>query len=626
MISYLLNQSESFQTSENKFDELNRRTQPFLYKNRQLEGQKEKISSECDLGQEKVIRENMETQLKRKNDEFDSIKFIKKIISLSLNALEEEYQENLKQHNHKDQYSQISLVLQIVDQSDIEAFQLPPTVQQCSQTYKKTHKKPKNKKNKVDSQKKTQKNQTFTQKYHPQQPQIEQQMKQKQFNSSSPQNSHMMKSQTTSQKQQIFTSLNQNINQKCKKDSSDLDGQFGHIGAVSTTTGNSQSESDDCLLQQDENNQKNKSLLRKNNKEKYKKKNYNNMEKVGNKQYPYSTQTTPIKHKQLNLNKSKTQDIDEFVNNIQVKSFQNKIRKRICFNRLHYIISMNSDLNIYAYGSFETGLDLDVSDVDIGILGTQTLSYNQIANFLQSINLILKQTQFLVNSKLIQSHMPILKLELNPKTEFYNDDAYIQQNWQSFHLDQEDPGKIIQVDLTWIYQWSNIYNNPHLGFASTTIIKDWVIRFYWYRDIMLILKYLLKSKNLNDAHTGGISSFCLSIMLAAIYMCKHYTQNDKKQILLDFLKKYGTSFDPLKEGIYIDGYGQQNPFIALEECPPYNPLTIYSPINYQIISQKAIRFPEIQEEFKKLYEYLMKSNKIQDYFDIPKEMNQQLFI
>lgn len=30
---------------------------------------------------------------------------------------------------------------------------------------------------------------------------------------------------------------------------------------------------------------------------------------------------------------------------------------------------MNSNLNIYAYGSFETGLDLDVSDVDIGIWG-----------------------------------------------------------------------------------------------------------------------------------------------------------------------------------------------------------------------------------------------------------------
>ncbi|CAD8174494.1 unnamed protein product [Paramecium octaurelia] len=627
MISYTLNQCASFQINENKFEEVNRETKTSHHKKRQVECQKEKLASESTQEQEGFIGRKMKQQIKRKNDEFDSITCIKNIISLSLSVLEEEHQINYEQQNPKELYSQQDLSLKIVDQSDIEAFQLPPTAQQFQQQNKKAQKKTRNKKNKVDSQQKTQKNQTLTQKQHPQQPQIEQMIKDKQYNQASSQNSHKLKEQTTSSKQQVLTSLNQIENiQKCKNESSDLDAQFSHIGAVSTTTGNSQSESDDCLLQQDENNLKDLSLQKQSNKEKYKKKNYNNIEKVGKKQYPYSPQTTPIKRKQLNLNKSKTQDIDEFINNIQIKSFQNKIRKRICFNRLHYIISTNSDLNIYAYGSFETGLDLDVSDVDIGIWGTQTLSYNQIVNFLQQINSMLKQTPFLVQSKLIQSQMPILKLELNPKTEFYSDNAYIQQNWQSFHLEQQDPGKIIQVDLTWIYQWNNIYNNPHLGFASTTIIKDWVIRFYWYRETMLILKYLLKSKNLNDAHTGGISSFCLSIMLTAIYMCKHYTQHDKKQILLDFLKKYATQFDPLKEGIYIDGYGQQNPFIALDECPPYNPLTIYSPINYQIISHKAIRFPEIQEAFRRLYEHLMKSNKIQEFFDIPQQVNQQLFI
>ncbi|CAK81638.1 unnamed protein product (macronuclear) [Paramecium tetraurelia] len=559
MISYTLNQCASFQISENKFEEVTRETKTSCHKKRQVECYQQKLTSECAQEQEGFIGRKMKQQFKRKNDEFDSITCIRNIISLSLSVLEEEHHINYEQQNPKEFYSQQDLSFKIVDYGDIEGFQLPPTAQLFQQQNKKPQKRTKSKKIKVDSQQKAQKNQTLTQKQHPQHPQIEQQIKDKQYNQASSQNSHKLKEQTTSQRQQVLKSLNQIENiQKCKNESSDFDAQFSHIGAVSTTTGNSQSESDDCLLQQDEKDLKDTSLQKQSNKEKYKKKNYNNIEKVGKKQYPNSPLTTPIKRKQLNLNKSKRQDIDEFLNNIKIKSFQNKIRKRICFNRLHYIISTNSDLNIYAYGSFETGLDLDVSDVDIGIWGTQTQSYNQIVNFLQQINSLLKQTPFLVQSKLIQSHMPILKLELNPKTEFYNDKAYIQQNWQSFHLDQQDPGKIIQVDLTWIYQWNNIYNNPHLGFASTTIIKDWVNRFYWYRETILILKFLLKSKNLNDAHTGGISSFCLSIMLTAIYMCKHYTQNDKKLILLDFLKKYATQFDPLKEGIYIDGYGYKN--------------------------------------------------------------------
>ncbi|CAD8183392.1 unnamed protein product [Paramecium pentaurelia] len=623
------NQSTSCQMNECKNNETIKGTKQFRSKNNQIDNQKEKSQLECRKDSEGTNQGNSKAILKKKNEEFDENTCIKNIMSLSLSIINEELQFNCQQQNQKEQISEQCKVIQNCDQNDIDSFQLPPTAQQFPTQKQKSHKKAKNRKNKTDSSLKLPKNQTLTQKQYPQQPQIQQQSKEKQHNQLTPQGSHKIKQQLTQQKQkkQLSSTQIENCEQENKKDSADFDTQFSHIGARSTTAGNSQSESDDCLQQSYENKQIELSAQKLSSREKTKKKNYNNNgEKVGDKQYPHSTQTTPIKRKQLNIVKSKTYDIDELSNYIQQKSYQNRIRKQICLNRLNYLIYTNYHLNMYPYGSFETGLDLEISDVDVGIWGSQNLTYIQIVSFLQLLNTTLKQTPFLIKSKLIQSHMPILKLELNPKSSFYDDDQHIKQNWSYFHLDQNDQGKIIQVDISWIYQWSNVYNNPHLGFASTTIIKDWISRFVWYRDIMLILKHLVKSKNLNDAHTGGISSFCLSIMLAAIYMCKHYTQNDKKQILLDFLKKYGTQFDPLKEGIYIDSYGQQHPFIALEECPPYNPLTIYSPINYQVISQKVHRFLEIQEEFKQLYEHLSKSNKIQDYFDLPLQVNQPLFI
>ncbi|CAD8068677.1 unnamed protein product [Paramecium primaurelia] len=616
----------SNQINECKQNETIKGTKQFRSKNTQIDNQKDKSQPEFRKDSEGTNQGNSKTISKKKSEEFDVNTYIKNIICLSLSVVNEELQFNCQQQTQKEQNSEHSNVLQICDQEDIDLFQLPPTAQQFPTQKQKCHKKAKNRKNKIDSQLRILKNQTLTEKQQPQQPEIQQQSKEKQYNQLSPQESYKIKQQISQQKSRNQVSLTQieNNEQENKKDPTDIDAQFSHIGARSTTAGNSQSESDDCLQQQDENKLCAQKLS---SRDKQKKKHYNNNgEKVGDKQYPHSTQTTPIKKKQLNLVKSKTYDIDELLNIIQQKSYQNRVRKQVCLNRLNYLIYTNYNLNIYPYGSFETGLDLEISDVDVGIWGSQNLNYSQIVSFLQLLNNTLKQTPFLIKSKLIQGHMPILKLELNPKSNFYDEDYQIQQNWSYFHLDQNDQGKIIQVDITWIYQWSNIYNNPHLGFASTTIVKDWVGRFVWYRDIMLILKHLIKSKNLNDAHTGGISSFCLSIMLAAIYLCKHYTQNDKKQILLDFLKKYGTQFDPLKEGIYIDNYGQQNPFITLEECPPYNPLTIYSPINYQIISQKAHRFLEIQEEFKQLYEYLTKSNKIQDYFDLPLQVNQPLFI
>ncbi|CAK74288.1 unnamed protein product (macronuclear) [Paramecium tetraurelia] len=616
----------SNQINECKNNETIKGTKQFRSKNTQLDNQKEKSQPECKKDSEGTNQGNSKAISKKKSDEYEANTIIKNIVCLSLSIVNEELQFNCQQQIQQEQISEHRKVLQICDQEDIDSFQLPPTDQQFPQQKQKSHKKTKNRKNKKDPQARISKNQTLTQKQQPQQPPIQQQSKEKQFHQLSPQESNKIKQQIAQSKTRKQPSITQieKCEQENKKDSADFDAQFSHIGARSTTAGNSQSESDDCLQQSDENKQSAQKLS---SRDKPKKKNYNNNgEKVGDKQYPHSTQTTPIKRKKLNLTKSKTHDIDELSSAILQKSYQNRIRKQICLNRLNYLIYTNYHLNMYPYGSFETGLDLEISDVDVGVWGSQNLSYAQIVSFLQLLNNTLKQTPFLIKSKLIQGQMPILKLELNPKSGFYDEDQHIQQNWSYFHLDHNDQGRIIQVDITWIYQSSNVYNNPHLGFASTTIVKDWIHRFVWYRDIMLILKQLVKSKNLNDAHTGGISSFCLSIMLAAIYMCKHYTQNDKKQILLDFLKKYGTQFDPLKEGIYIDSYGQQHPFIALEECPPYNPLTIYSPINYQIISQKAHRFLEIQEEFKQFYEHLTKSNKIQDYFDFPLQVNQPLFI
>ncbi|CAD8166099.1 unnamed protein product [Paramecium octaurelia] len=616
----------SNQINECKNNETIKGTKQFRSKNSQQDNQKEKSQPECKKDSEGTNQGNSKAIQKKKSDECDANTIIKNIVCLSLSIVNEELQFNCQQQIQQEQISEHRKVLQICDQGDIDSFQLPPTDQQFPQQKQKSHKKAKNRKNKTDPQSRISKNQTLTQKQQPQQPPIQQQSKEKQMNQLSPQESNKIKQQIAQQKTRKQPSITQieKCEQENKKDSADFDAQFSHIGARSTTAGNSQSESDDCFQQSDENKQSAQKLS---SRDKPKKKSYNNNgEKVGDKQYPHSTQTTPIKRKKLNLTKSKTHDIDELSNTILQKSYQNRIRKQICLNRLNYLIYTNFHLNMYPYGSFETGLDLEISDVDVGVWGSQNLSYAQIVSFLQLLNNTLKQTPFLIKSKLIQGQMPILKLELNPKSSFYDEDLHIQQNWSYFHLDQNDQGRTIQVDMTWIYQSSNVYNNPHLGFASTTIVKDWINRFVWYRDIMLILKHLVKSKNLNDAHTGGISSFCLSIMLAAIYMCKHYTQNDKKQILLDFLKKYGTQFDPLKEGIYIDSYGQQHPFIALEECPPYNPLTIYSPINYQIISQKAHRFLEIQEEFKQFYEHLTKSNKIQEYFDFPQQVNQPLFI
>lgn len=54
-------------------------------------------------------------------------------------------------------------------------------------------------------------------------------------------------------------------------------------------------------------------------------------------------------------------------------------------------------------------------------------------------------------------------------------------------------------------------------------------------------------KELNDSYTGGISSFCLTLMIAA--MGEETSLGSK---LLNFLHKYGCNFDPDKWAICLE--------------------------------------------------------------------------
>jgi hypothetical protein len=65
----------------------------------------------------------------------------------------------------------------------------------------------------------------------------------------------------------------------------------------------------------------------------------------------------------------------------------------------------------------------------------------------------------------------------------------------------------------------------HAGWMSTDMIYKWTNKFNGFSEITIILKSLLKLKGLNEASKGnnialnflgGISSYCLAVMLKAI--------------------------------------------------------------------------------------------------------------
>ena len=81
---------------------------------------------------------------------------------------------------------------------------------------------------------------------------------------------------------------------------------------------------------------------------------------------------------------------------------------------------------------------------------------------------------------------------------------------------------------------------------------------------MLVLKQFLQEKGLHDPFTGGLSSYAVTIMVAAILqphaLERPETQPDIGTLLLTFLRRYGTRFDTRKYAVVLSING---PFVSL---------------------------------------------------------------
>jgi hypothetical protein len=105
---------------------------------------------------------------------------------------------------------------------------------------------------------------------------------------------------------------------------------------------------------------------------------------------------------------------------------------------------------------------------------------------------------------------------------------------------------------------------PHQGVST----RDFVLRLCALNPslvpLVLVLKQFLQEKGLHDPFTGGLSSYALTIMVAAILqphaLERPETQPDLGTLLLTFLRRYGTRFDTRKYAVVLSING---PFASL---------------------------------------------------------------
>jgi len=120
-------------------------------------------------------------------------------------------------------------------------------------------------------------------------------------------------------------------------------------------------------------------------------------------------------------------------------------------------------------------------------------------------------------STYLWAKVPIVKLEIDTSVPFLQtkrkqDLFRVYNPALLYHLDQvgEVTSSNIKVDIT-----INIDGITSVGYESTILMREWMIKMPILQKLVLLLKYLLFYQGYNSNFAGGIGSYCLFVMVAA---------------------------------------------------------------------------------------------------------------
>ena len=168
-----------------------------------------------------------------------------------------------------------------------------------------------------------------------------------------------------------------------------------------------------------------------------------------------------------------SKEIMEYVEYISPKN-GSLTGRQTTMKRLQQIINKKRpEWKVHLFGSFKQGTSTVFSDLDFEIIIDKNSSRKRDIDELFYLMKILRQFDFCNNIRLIRARVPILKATASTN---------------------------INVDIS---------VNRHNGYQAADLIKNILSRHKVLRPTIIIIKILLRINGLNEAHTGGMSSFLL---------------------------------------------------------------------------------------------------------------------
>ena len=192
-----------------------------------------------------------------------------------------------------------------------------------------------------------------------------------------------------------------------------------------------------------------------------------------------SEETEKIEDKNLRFSK----EIIEYVNYIVPNNTSLSMRRTTVQILKQIIERKRPEWKVYLFGSFRQGTSTVFSDLDFEIIIDNNSSRKKDIDELFFLMRILKQNDFSNNIRLIKARVPILKATCTETK--------------------------ISVDIS---------VNRHNGYHAADLIKNILSRHKILKPIIIIIKILLRQYNLNESHSGGMSSFLLFHLVYFFYI------------------------------------------------------------------------------------------------------------
>eukprot|EP00743_Colponemidia_sp_Colp-15_P006139 GILK01006598.1.p1 GENE.GILK01006598.1~~GILK01006598.1.p1 ORF type:complete len:1078 (-),score=157.86 GILK01006598.1:278-3511(-) len=263
------------------------------------------------------------------------------------------------------------------------------------------------------------------------------------------------------------------------------------------------------------------------------------------------------------------------------------------------VSSLYPGAQVEVYGSLATGLSLPTSDVDLVVTG---IRYPDRAMIIQLLRFLATELEKFVWVRSLQAIdtalVPVIKLVADPMA------PYLDEQGRVVGIPPPYANLPIAIDITFD---ESLCISPrirtHFGLASCALLKEYTFTLSAFQPLVVFIKQLLVDRKLNNAYTGGLSSYCIGLMVAAFLNSRPAAAQDNLgQLLLDFLHFYGRTFNCSTTGVSVANGGS---FFALPSVP-VAPLVIEDPLNPGYNAAKnAYAISSVRDTFAEVHRFFM---------------------